>query len=447
LDGRYGERTAAYAAHFSEAALVRERVAVEVEWLVHLAGLPELAELGPLSDADAGRLRSWVETFAGPEAAAVKAIEATTNHDVKAVEYYLRQRVVDELGWSPARAEFVHFGATSEDVNNLAYARMVGAALSQAWVPAAMALVEDVRALALRHADLPMLARTHGQTATPTTFGKELAVFVSRWERQLAQVGAVQVPGKWGGATGTLASLGAAYPEVAWPAVAARFVEGLGFAWSPLTTQVEPHDWLAELFAAMGRFGTILIDFCRDMWSYTSLGYLRQRVVEGEVGSSVMPHKVNPIDFENAEANAGLAGAMFSYLADKLPVSRMQRDLSDSSALRNIGTAFGYSGLALGSARQGLSRVSPDAGALDADLHQAWEVLTEAVQTVMRRYGVPGAYERLKAVSRGSRLGQEDIAAVVSGLDIPEDARRRLLDLAPWTYTGYAAELARRIRP
>jgi adenylosuccinate lyase len=432
----------AYARAFSEAALIEARFAVEVAWLEHLSACPQLTELGPLSAPDRQALVDWVGSFGPADALAIKDIEAETNHDVKAVEYYLKRRLVDELGWSPERSEFAHFGATSEDVNNLAYARMVTRALAEVWLPSAENLVAEVKALALEHAGLAMLARTHGQPATPTTLGKELAVFVARWQRQLRSVRQVAVPGKWGGATGTLAAMVVAYPEVDWLAVSRGFVESMGFEWAPLTTQVEPHDWLAELFAALGRFGTVLVDYCRDMWAYISLGYLRQKLVPGEVGSSVMPHKVNPIDFENAEANAGLAGALFGHLADKLPISRLQRDLSDSSALRNIGTAFGYSGLALSSARKGTARTSPDPAALAADLDGAWEVLTEAVQTVMRRYGQESPYERLKAVTRGKVLTRAELQHFVRGLDLPTEASQRLLSLTPATYTGLAAELA-----
>ena len=432
----------AYARAFSEAALIESRFAVEVAWLEYMSTQPQVVELGPLSSSDSGALASWVANFGARDAAAIKDIEATTNHDVKAVEYYLKRRLVGELGWSAGRAEFAHFGATSEDVNNLAYARMVSRALADVWLPAAQALVADVRALALEHAELPMLGRTHGQPATPTTVGKELAVFVARWQRQLRSVRQVAVPGKWGGATGTLAAVVVTYPEVDWLAVSRRFVESMGFEWSPLTTQVEPHDWMAELFGALSRFGTVLVDFCRDMWAYVSLGYLRQKLVPGEVGSSVMPHKVNPIDFENAEANAGVAGALFGHLADKLPISRLQRDLSDSSALRNIGTAFGYSGLALSSARKGVGRMSPDPAALAADLDGAWEVLAEAVQTVMRRYGADSPYEQLKAATRGKVLSREELQHFVRGLDLPAEVRQRLLSLTPATYTGLAADLA-----
>ena len=443
LDGRYGAQMEPYAARFSEGGLIRERFAVEVAWLEHLAALPELTELQPLSAHDHEALDLWVEGFGQSQAAAVKRIEAVTNHDAKAVEYYLKRRLIEELGWPPARSEFVHFAATSEDVNNLAYARMVRSALAGAWLPAASALVEAVRGAALAHAGLPMLARTHGQPATPTTVGKELAVFVARWERQLRAVGDVEVPGKWGGATGTLAAHVTAYPELDWVAIAGDFVASMGFTWSPLTTQVEPHDWMAELFAAMSRFGTVLVDFCQDMWFYISLGYFRQTVLPNEVGSSTMPHKVNPIDFENAEANAGMAGAMFGHLSQKLPVSRMQRDLSDSSVLRNIGSAFGYSALAVASARRGIARATPDAEALAADLDNAWEVLTEAVQTVMRRYGVPEPYERLKALTRGKVPTQGELQHFVRGLDLPAEAQQRLLDLTPQAYIGLAERLAR----
>jgi adenylosuccinate lyase len=299
--------------------------------------------------------------------------------------------------------------------------------------------------MALDQAEVPMLGRTHGRPATPTTLGKELAVFVASWERQLRLMRQVEIPGKWGGATGTLAAHVVACPELDWARVANDFVASMGLRWSPLTTQIEPHDWLAELFGAMSRFGTVLVDFCRDMWSYVSLGYLRQKVVEGEVGSSVMPHKVNPIDFENAEANAGLASALLDHLARKLPVSRLQRDLSDSSALRNIGSAFGYSGLALMSARRGLARTAPDPAVLAADLDGAWEVLTEAVQTVMRRYGVVDGYERLKAFTRGRSLNQDELAHFVRDLDLPEHAQERLLALTPSSYTGLAGYLAKLI--
>jgi adenylosuccinate lyase len=442
LDGRYGPQMKPYAAAFSEGALIRERFAIEVAWLQYLAALPELTELVPLTDRELAALDDWVAAFGSAEAESVKRIEAATNHDVKAVEYYLKYRLVQELGWTPERAEFVHFAATSEDVNNLAYARMVRRSLEEVWLPAADVLVGDVRAVAIQYSNLPMLARTHGQPATPTTLGKELAVFVARWERQLRSVRQVEILGKWGGATGTLAAHLVAYPELDWLVVARDFVTSIGFTWAPLTTQIEAHDWMAELFDAMSRFATVLIDFCRDMWSYVSLGYLRQKVVEGEVGSSTMPHKVNPIDFENAEANAGLAKALFSHLSEKLPISRMQRDLSDSSALRNIGSAFGYSGLAVLSARRGMARTRPDQAVLAADLEPAWEVLSEAVQTVMRRYGIAEPYEQLKSLTQGKALTSQELHHFVRGLDLPEHVKERLIALTPETYTGLATRLA-----
>jgi len=442
LDGRYGREMEPYAKAFSEASLIRQRFAVEVAWLKQLASLPGVAELGALSAAELQALDTWVDELGDRQAMEVKQIEARTNHDVKAVEYYLKRRLIEELGWPAGRAELVHFAATSEDINNLAYARMVREALWGTWLPAAEGLVAQVRAMALDNAELAMLSRTHGQPATPTTLGKELAVFVARWERQLRLVRAVEVPGKWGGATGTLAAHVVAYPELDWLVITRDFVVSMGFSWAPLTTQVEAQDWLAELLGAMARFGTVLIDFCRDMWSYISLGYLRQKVVDGEVGSSAMPHKVNPIDFENAEGNAGVAGALMGHLSENLPVSRMQRDLSGSSVLRNLGSAFGYSGLAVASARRGLARTSPDPGAMAADLEASWEVLAEAVQTVMRRYGVAGGYERLKALTRGKALTGTEFKHFVRGLDLPEHVLQRLLTLTPATYTGLAGKLA-----
>lgn len=426
--------------------MIRERVAVEIAWLKHLAKLSPLWVLGPLSGRDSHTLDSWVDKFGTQQALAVKTIEARTNHDVKAVEYYIKDRLAQELKWPAERTEFVHFGATSEDISNLAYARMVRRAVTEVWVPDAQALVQDVRQLALEHAGLPMLGHTHGQPATPTTLGKELAVFVARWERQLQAVRQVEIAGKWGGATGTLAAHVAACPELDWAAEARQFVEDMGFVWAPLTTQIEPHDWMAELFDALRRFNTVLLDFCRDLWTYISMGYLRQKAVEGEVGSSAMPHKINPIDFENAEANVGLANAILGHLAEKLPVSRLQRDLSDSSALRNIGVAFGYSGLALTSTRRGLTRAHPDPARLAAELDQEWEVLAEAIQTTMRRFGIPEPYEQLRELTRGRTVTQQDLHRLVAGMDLPAAVKQRLMELTPASYTGLAAKLTVLIR-
>ena len=443
LDGRYGRQAESYAEIFSENATIRERLAIEVAWLQHLARIPQLEVPGPLSSADNAALASWVTNFGNAQAAEVKQIEARTNHDIKAIEYYLKNRLTGELNWPATRAEMVHFGATSEDVSNLAYARMIRRAVTELWLPDARKLVKQVRRTALQHAELPMLGRTHGQPATPTTLGKELAVFAARWDRQAQAVRQVQIMGKWGGATGTLAAWQVACPELDWITITRRFVESHGLSWAPLTTQIEPHDWIAELFDALRRFNNVLLGFCRDMWTYISLGYLRQAAAPDEVGSSTMPHKINPIDFENAEANVGLANALLGHLADKLPVSRLQRDLSDSSAMRNIGMAFGYCGLALASATRGFSKITPDPAALAADLEDEWEVLAEAVQTVMRRWGISEPYEQLKAITRGRRASQDDIRQLVGQLQLPAGPRQRLLEMTPATYVGLAAELTR----
>ncbi|MGH9094969.1 MAG: adenylosuccinate lyase, partial [Acidimicrobiales bacterium] len=371
--------------------------------------------------------------------ARIKAIEATTNHDVKAVEYYLKERLAS-IDFGPG-AEFVHFATTSEDVNNVAHALMLREGLVTGWLPAADALVEEVWALAELHAALPMPSHTHGQPATPTTLGKELAVFVARWRRQLDGIRAVPPLAKFNGAVGTFGAHQAAYPEVPWIEVSRRFIEGFGLAWNPVTTQIEPHDGLAEVLHGLVRFNTVLLDFCRDMWEYISRGYLRQRAVAGEVGSSTMPHKVNPIDFENAEANCGISSALAEHLASKLMVSRMQRDLSDSSAIRNVGVAVGHAGLAVRSARRGLSRLAPAAEVMAAELDGQWEVLAEAIQTVMRRHGYDEPYERLKELTRGQRVGPEEVRQFITGLGLPERAEARLLALTPGTYVGLAPEL------
>ncbi len=438
LDGRYAAAMAPVAKVFSEAALIRQRFRVEVEWLLTLAARPEIVELGELP---ADVLRGWVRDFGPDDVAAVKAIEARTNHDVKAVEYLVGEKLA-AAGLASA-VPFAHFAATSEDVNNLAYALQWRDGLEGIWLPLAERVTGDVAARAEATAGLAMLSHTHGQPATPTTLGKELAVFVARWRRQLASLRRVEALAKWNGATGTYAAHRAAYPEVDWIAISRSFVESFGLAWNPLTTQVESHDALAEAFHGIVRFNTVVIDFCRDMWSYIGLGYLRQQTVAGEVGSSTMPHKVNPIDFENAEANAGVSSALFEHLAAKLMISRMQRDLSDSSALRNVGTAMGHSVLALQSTAKGLGRVAADEAALARDLDGAWEVLAEAIQTVMRRHGLPEPYERLKALTRGEVIDADEVRGFVKGLGLPADAERRLLELTPATYTGWAAELVR----
>ena len=398
LDGRYAGQMDRFACVFSEEALFRQRFAVEVEWLLALASEPAIAELEPVADDVADMIRGRAEEFDESDVVAwIKEIERLTNHDVKSVEYHLKEKLAS-IGFGTG-AEFVHFACTSEDINNLAHALMLREGLQTAWLPEADALVEEVWERAELYASMAMPSHTHGQPASPTTLGKELAVFAARWQRQLEGIRAVELTGKFNGAVGTYGAHAIAYPEVDWISLSRRFVEGFGLHWNPLTTQIEPHDALAEVFHGIVRFNAILIDFTRDVWEYISRSYLRQSPVAGEVGSSTMPHKVNPIDFENAEANAGISTALLEHLATKLAVSRMQRDLSDSSAIRNMGTAVGHSGLALLAARRGLSKISPDPLVMATELDAQWEVLAEAVQTVMRRYGLPELYERLKILT------------------------------------------------
>jgi adenylosuccinate lyase len=440
LDGRYARQLTDYDHAFSEEALFRYRFTVEAQWLRTLAAHPGIVELPPLPAEVEAAVDEWVAGFGAADVERIKAIEAVTNHDVKAVEYYIKERLA-EVGISDGRAEFVHFACTSEDVNNLAHALMLKEGLLGVWLPAATDLVDAVAALAHQYADLPMPSHTHGQTATPTTLGKELAVFVARWRRQLDTLRSWQPLGKLNGATGTFGAHTVAYPDVAWIELSRSFVESLGLSNNPLTTQIEPHDSMSEAFHLVVRFNAILLDFCRDIWEYVSRGYLRQRAVAGEVGSSTMPHKVNPIDFENAEANVGLSNALLEHLATKLAVSRMQRDLSDSSAIRNVGVAVAHSGLALRATRRGLGRIAPAPEVMAAELDEQWEVLAEAVQTVMRRYGLPEPYERLKELTRGARITADDVKHFVAGLGLPADAEARLLALTPAGYTGLAADL------
>jgi adenylosuccinate lyase len=442
LDGRYRSQLADVAATFSEGALVAQRFRVEVEWLLALSRCPAITELGPLPEDE---LRRWVADFGPEDVAEVKATERRINHDVKAVEYLLRGRL-ESAGLAPA-VPFAHFAATSEDVNNLAYTLQLRDGLHRLWLPAGADLAGAVQGLAEANAGTAMLARTHGQPATPTTLGKELAVFSARWNRQLAAVEGLRFTGKFNGATGTYAAHAFAYPEVDWLALTRGFVEGFGLEWNPLTTQIEPHDTMAEAFHLLIRFNSVMVDFCRDMWSYISLGYLRQVPVAGEVGSSTMPHKVNPIDFENAEANAGVSTALLGHLATKLPVSRLQRDLSDSSALRNVGVAVGHALLAVRAARRGLGRVAADPAAMGGDLEAEWEVLAEAVQTVMRRYGHADPYERLKELTRGAPVTAAQLRELIAGLGLPPDARERLLALTPEGYVGLAPQLVAFGRP
>jgi adenylosuccinate lyase len=445
LDGRYAAKVAPLAAHFSEGGLIRARVRVEVAWLLALAAEPGVGEVVPFgSDAQAA-LAAAVASFGPADAARVKAIERTTNHDVKAVEYWLKERfaAVPEI----ARvAEFIHFACTSEDINNLSYAVMLADARREILVPRLREIAAMLRAMARAHAAVPMLARTHGQAATPTTVGKEMANVCTRLERQIAAIERVAILGKANGAVGNYNAHLAAYPDVDWERLAATLVAGLGLEFNPYTTQIEPHDWMAELFDAIARANTVLIDVDRDLWGYVSLGYFRQRMREGEVGSSTMPHKVNPIDFENSEGNLGLANALLGHLAEKLPVSRWQRDLTDSTVLRNVGVALGHALLGWVSLAQGLSKLALDEARLAADLDANWEVLAEPIQTVMRRHGVPNPYEQLKALTRGKTgMTRETLHAFIAGLALPADAKSRLLALTPATYVGKAAELARRV--
>ena len=445
LDGRYAARVEALASHFSEFGLIRHRVRVELAWLVALADEPGIAELAPFSAAARGAIDAAMAAFAPADAARVKEIERTTNHDVKAVEYWLKERfaAVPEVARS---AEFIHFACTSEDINNLAHGLGLAQARAETLLPALRAIAADLRAIAHDHAAVAMLSRTHGQAATPTTLGKEMANVVARLERQIASIAHVPIKGKINGAVGNYNAHVAAYPGVDWERLAARVVNGLGLELNPYTTQIEPHDYMAELFDAVARANTILIDLDRDVWGYVSLGYFRQRVKEGEVGSSTMPHKVNPIDFENSEGNLGLANALLRHLAEKLPISRFQRDLTDSTVLRNMGVALGYSLLGWASLRQGLAKLTVDAARIAADLDASWEVLAEPIQTVMRRHGIDSPYEQLKALTRGKTgMTRESLHAFIGGLAIPDDAKARLLALTPATYLGKAAELARRV--
>jgi adenylosuccinate lyase len=445
LDGRYRTKVAALAEYFSEYGLIRERIRVELAWLEALSDEPGVAEVKPFSGATRAMLAVAASDFTVADAARVKAIEQTTNHDVKAMEYWLKERFAGAPEISAA-SEFIHFACTSEDINNLAYGALVLGARREVLLPALTGLIADLRALAHAHADLPMLSRTHGQAATPTTLGKEMANVVARLERAVGIFATAALPGKINGAVGNYNAHVVAYPDVDWEALARRVVGALGLEFNAYTTQIEPHDGLAALFDALARVNTIVIDLDRDVWGYVSLGYFRQKAKEGEVGSSTMPHKVNPIDFENSEGNLGLANALLRHLADKLPISRWQRDLSDSTVLRNVGVAFGYALLGFASCRQGLSRLAADPTRVAADLAVNWEVLAEPIQTVMRRYGVPNPYEQLKALTRGKDgISRESLHEFIDALAIPAEAKTRLKVLTPAAYIGRAALLARRI--
>jgi adenylosuccinate lyase len=444
IDGRYASKTADYRLIFSEYGLIRHRVLVEIRWLQALARHPGITEVPPLSEHATKVLEHIVEHFSEEDARRVKNIERSTNHDVKAVEYFLKERIAGNAELEGI-SEFIHFACTSEDINNLSHALMLREGRGQTLLPQMDAVIEAIRYLAHEHAARPMLSRTHGQPASPTTLGKEMANVVARLRIQREALARVALLGKVNGAVGNYNAHISSYPEVDWPGFARDFVESLGLVWNPYTTQIEPHDYMAELFDAMSRFNTILIDFCRDVWSYISLGYFKQKTLAGEVGSSTMPHKVNPIDFENAEGNLGLANALLGHLGQKLPISRWQRDLTDSTVLRNMGVGFAYMSIALESVKRGIGKLEADDARMAADLEANWEVLAEPIQTIMRRYGVDKPYERLKDLTRGQRVDQAGFARFIDGLELPDAVKQQLKAMTPASYIGNAIQQAKAI--
>ncbi len=444
IDGRYGSKTESLRPIFSEFGLIRHRVTVEIRWLQALAGHHEILEIPTLSEHAQNILNGIVDNFSEEDAQRVKNIERTTNHDVKAVEYFLKEKIAgnDEL---ESISEFIHFACTSEDINNLSHALMLREGRGQVLLPQLDEVIDGIRQLAQTLADQPMLSRTHGQPASPTTLGKEMANVVYRLQRQREQIASTEVLGKINGAVGNYNAHLAAYPSIDWDGFAKQFVESLGIKWNPYTIQIEPHDYIAELFHALSRCNTILIDFSRDVWSYISLGYFKQKTIAGEVGSSTMPHKVNPIDFENAEGNLGIANALLEHLAGKLPISRWQRDLTDSTVLRNLGVGFAHTSIALQSLLRGLSKLEANPEAMRSDLDSNWEVLAEPIQTVMRRYGIEKPYEKLKELTRGQRITPEQLSTFVDSLEIPDTAKEALKRMTPMNYIGNAREQASRI--
>ena len=445
IDGRYGAQTEDLGTEFSEYALIKYRVRVEVEWLRFMSETPEIDAVRAFTHEEQADLERLLAGFDPSQADRVKEIEQTTRHDVKAVEYYLQERL---RGTSLADIiPFIHFCCTSEDINNLAYAQMLQHGIQEKWLPEARQMTDRVAALAVQTKEVAILARTHGQPASPTILGKELAVFVYRLRRQLAQIEAIEYLGKFNGTVGNFHTHSVAYPELPWEDLSKQFVERLGLTFNPLTTQIESHDYIAELAHALVRFNTILLGFDQDIWTYISWGYFKQRPIPGEVGSSTMPHKVNPINFENSEANLGVSNALLIHLAAKLPVSRLQRDLTDSSALRNLGTAVAHSYVSLQATQRGLGVLDVNQAAISRDLDDAWEVLAEPIQTVMRRVGYENAYERLKDLTRGAGITQAGIQAFIADLELPEDDKQRLLDLTPATYIGLASSLVRHVEP
>ena len=442
IDGRYQKKTEALRPIFSEFGLFRFRVQVEIEWLKALAQHAGIEEIAPLKSGSLALLDKIRDTFSVKDAEAIKKIEQTTNHDVKAVEYFIREKIQSDADLVKA-SQFIHFACTSEDINNLSHALMLKEAREDVLLPSLDTLIASLTGLADEHANTPMLSRTHGQTASPTTLGKELGVFVHRLKRQRLQLENNECLGKMNGAVGNYNAHLSAYPNVDWLALSQRFVESLGLDWNPHTTQIESHDYIAEYFHVLMRINTILIDLCRDMWSYISLGYFKLKLKEGEIGSSTMPHKVNPIDFENAEGNFGIANGIFDHLAQKLPISRWQRDLTDSTVLRNMGVGIAHTQIAFDACLKGLSKLDINMARLEQDLDQAWEVLAEPIQTVMRRYGIENAYEQLKTLTRGQAIDKKTLSEFIKQVDIPEEAKKQLLQLTPHNYTGSAEQLAR----
>ncbi|MFK7734603.1 MAG: adenylosuccinate lyase [Pirellulaceae bacterium] len=443
IDGRYASKSSPLSEAFSEHGLIARRVEIEVRWLQKLSSIEQIAEVPAFDVASSGKLDSIVTNFSLQDSQRVKEIEGTTNHDVKAVEYFVKEKIVgcDALN---AVSEFVHFACTSEDINNLAHALMLKSG-KEVMLPKMQQIIQNLKAMAIEHADVSMLSRTHGQTASPTTVGKEFANVAARLERQYKVIEAAELLGKINGAVGNYNAHMTAYPDVDWADVAKSFVESLGLTWNPYTTQIEPHDYMAELFDAIARFNTILLDLDRDIWSYISIGYFKQKTVAGEVGSSTMPHKVNPIDFENSEGNLGLANAVFGHLSAKLPVSRWQRDLTDSTVLRNMGVGFAYSLIAYESTLKGLGKLQLNQSQLAADLNAAWEVLAEPIQTVMRRFGIDSPYEKLKELTRGQAVNRETFVGFIEKLELPDSVKKALAALSPESYTGNAAQQAKDI--
>ena len=444
VDGRYARQTEDLRPYFSEYGLIRHRVLVEVRWLQALSAHAQITEVPAFSEAATSLLNAIVTDFSEADAARVKEIERTTNHDVKAVEYFLKEKIADNAEIN-AVSEFIHFACTSEDINNLSYGLMLKGGRDEVLLPKLKEVSEAITKLAHSYADKSLLSRTHGQPASPTTVGKEMANVVERLRRQIKQVESVEILGKINGAVGNYNAHYCAYPEIDWPAFAKDFVESLGLQWNPYTTQIEPHDYIAELFDANCRYNTVMIDFCRDLWSYISLGHFKQKVIAGEVGSSTMPHKVNPIDFENAEGNLGVANALMTHLAQKLPVSRLQRDLTDSTVLRALGLGMGHGMIAYQSALKGINKLELNEESIAAELDGNWEVLGEAVQTVMRRHGIEKPYEKLKELTRGRRINAQDMAEFINKLELPEEVKAQLLTLTPANYIGDAVTQAEQI--